>query len=66
VLVERDLQNVGMLCVQIPVDVVNGLHVIAGRIDLLLQTSLAAALRLWQQHCLIFCRGLHGSVQPTT
>jgi phage tail sheath gpL-like len=36
VLVERDLQNVGMLCVQIPVDVVNGLHVIAGRIDLLL------------------------------
>lgn len=36
VLVERDLQNVGMLCVKIPVDVVNGLHVIAGRIDLLL------------------------------
>ncbi|MBA4709573.1 phage tail sheath C-terminal domain-containing protein [Aquitalea aquatica] len=36
VLAERDLQNVGMLCVKIPVDVVNGLHVIAGRIDLLL------------------------------
>ena len=36
VLVERDLQNVGWLCVKIPADVVNGLHVIAGRIDLLL------------------------------
>ncbi|KJV26915.1 tail sheath protein [Aquitalea magnusonii] len=36
VLVERDLQNVGWLCVRIPADVVNGLHVIAGRIDLLL------------------------------
>ncbi|BBF84884.1 bacteriophage tail sheath protein [Aquitalea magnusonii] len=36
VLVERDQQNVGWLCVRIPADVVNGLHVIAGRIDLLL------------------------------
>jgi phage tail sheath gpL-like len=36
VLVERDLQDVNRLDAKIPVDVVNGLHVFAGRIDLLL------------------------------
>jgi phage tail sheath gpL-like len=36
VIVERDLQDVNRLNVKVPVDVVNGLHVIAGRIDLLL------------------------------
>lgn len=36
VLVEDDLQDPNRLDVRIPVDVVNGLHVIAGRIDLLL------------------------------
>lgn len=35
-LVERDLQDVNRLDAKIPVDVVNGLHVFAGRIDLLL------------------------------
>lgn len=34
--VERDLQNSGMLDAKIPADVVNGLHVLAGRIDLIL------------------------------
>lgn len=34
--VERDLQDVNRLDAKIPVDVVNGLHVFAGRIDLLL------------------------------
>lgn len=36
VLVERDLQDPNRLDAKIPVDVVNGLHVFAGRIDLLL------------------------------
>lgn len=36
VLVERDLQDPNRLNARIPVDVVNGLHVFAGRIDLLL------------------------------
>jgi len=36
VIVERDLQDVNRLDAKIPVDVVNGLHVFAGRIDLLL------------------------------
>lgn len=36
VVVERDLQDVNRLDAKIPVDVVNGLHVFAGRIDLLL------------------------------
>ena len=36
VIVERDLQDVNRLNAKIPVDVVNGLHVFAGRIDLLL------------------------------
>lgn len=36
VLVERDTQDVNRLNARIPVDVVNGLHVFAGRIDLLL------------------------------
>lgn len=36
VLVERDLQDPNRLDARIPVDVVNGLHVFAGRIDLLL------------------------------
>lgn len=35
-IVERDLQDVNRLDAKIPVDVVNGLHVFAGRIDLLL------------------------------
>jgi phage tail sheath gpL-like len=35
-LVERDLQDVNRLDAKIPTDVVNGLHVFAGRIDLLL------------------------------
>lgn len=35
-LVERDLQDVNRLDAKIPADVVNGLHVFAGRIDLLL------------------------------
>ncbi|WP_054285967.1 phage tail sheath subtilisin-like domain-containing protein [Gulbenkiania mobilis] len=35
-LVERDQQDVNRLNAKIPVDVVNGLHVFAGRIDLLL------------------------------
>ncbi|MCL1618335.1 phage tail sheath subtilisin-like domain-containing protein [Ralstonia pseudosolanacearum] len=35
-LVERDLQNPNGLCAKIPVDVVNGLHVFAGRLDLIL------------------------------
>lgn len=35
-LVERDSQDVNRLDAKIPVDVVNGLHVFAGRIDLLL------------------------------
>ncbi|MXR36708.1 phage tail sheath subtilisin-like domain-containing protein [Craterilacuibacter sinensis] len=35
-LVERDLQDVNRLNAKIPTDVVNGLHVFAGRIDLLL------------------------------
>jgi phage tail sheath gpL-like len=36
VIVERDLQDPNRLNARIPVDVVNGLHVFAGRIDLLL------------------------------
>lgn len=36
VLLERDLQDPNRLNAKIPVDVVNGLHVFAGRIDLLL------------------------------
>lgn len=36
VVCERDLQDVNRLDAKIPVDVVNGLHVFAGRIDLLL------------------------------
>lgn len=36
VIVERDLQDVNRLNAKIPTDVVNGLHVFAGRIDLLL------------------------------
>jgi phage tail sheath gpL-like len=36
VIVERDLQDVNRLDAKIPVDVVNGLHVFSGRIDLLL------------------------------
>ena len=36
VIVERDLQDVNRLNARIPADVVNGLHVFAGRIDLLL------------------------------
>ncbi len=36
VVVERDLQDPNRLDAKIPVDVVNGLHVFAGRIDLLL------------------------------
>lgn len=36
VLVERDSQDVNRLDAKIPVDIVNGLHVFAGRIDLLL------------------------------
>jgi len=36
VVVERDLQDVNRLDAKIPTDVVNGLHVFAGRIDLLL------------------------------
>lgn len=35
-IVERDLQDVNQLNGRIPADVVNGLHVFAGRIDLLL------------------------------
>jgi phage tail sheath gpL-like len=35
-IVERDLQNVNQLNAKIPTDVVNGLHIFAGRIDLLL------------------------------
>lgn len=35
-IVERDLQDVNRLNAKIPADVVNGLHVFAGRIDLLL------------------------------
>jgi phage tail sheath gpL-like len=35
-IVERDSQDVNRLDAKIPVDVVNGLHVFAGRIDLLL------------------------------
>lgn len=35
-LVERDLQDVNRLDAKIPVDIVNGLHVFAGRIDLIL------------------------------
>ena len=35
-IVERDLQDVNQLNARIPADVVNGLHVFAGRIDLLL------------------------------
>lgn len=35
-IVERDLQDVNRLDAKIPVDVVNGLHVFAGRIDLML------------------------------
>ena len=35
-LVERDLQDPNRLDAKIPADVVNGLHVFAGRIDLLL------------------------------
>ncbi|MCA8058135.1 phage tail sheath C-terminal domain-containing protein [Burkholderia cepacia] len=35
-IVERDLQNVNQLNAAIPCDVVNGLHVFAGRIDLIL------------------------------
>jgi len=36
VIVERDSQDVNRLDAKIPVDVVNGLHVFAGRIDLIL------------------------------
>ena len=36
VVVERDLQDANRLDAKIPTDVVNGLHVFAGRIDLLL------------------------------
>ncbi|MBU4274017.1 MAG: phage tail sheath subtilisin-like domain-containing protein [Planctomycetes bacterium] len=36
IIVERDLQDPNRLNAKIPVDVVNGLHVFAGRIDLLL------------------------------
>ena len=36
VLAERDLQDPNRLNVKIPVDVVNGLHVLAARVDLLL------------------------------
>lgn len=36
VIVERDLQDVNRLNARIPADVVNGLHILAGRIDLLL------------------------------
>ena len=36
VIVERDLQDPNRLNARIPADVVNGLHVFAGRIDLLL------------------------------
>ncbi len=36
VIVERDSQDPNRLNAKIPVDVVNGLHVFAGRIDLLL------------------------------
>lgn len=36
VIAERDLQDPNRLDLKIPVDVVNGLHVVAGRIDLLL------------------------------
>ena len=36
VIVERDLQDVNRLNARIPADVVNGLHIFAGRIDLLL------------------------------
>lgn len=36
VIVERDLQDPNRLDAKIPVDVVNGLHIFAGRIDLLL------------------------------
>ncbi len=35
-IVERDLQDPNRLNIRIPADVVNGLHIIAGRIDLLL------------------------------
>ncbi|WP_289626344.1 phage tail sheath C-terminal domain-containing protein, partial [Burkholderia pseudomallei] len=35
-IVERDLQDVNQLNAAIPCDVVNGLHVFAGRIDLIL------------------------------
>jgi len=35
-IVERDLQDPNRLDARIPADVVNGLHVFAGRIDLLL------------------------------
>ncbi|MBU9231442.1 phage tail sheath subtilisin-like domain-containing protein [Burkholderia multivorans] len=35
-IVERDLQNVNQLNAAIPADVVNGLHIFAGRIDLIL------------------------------
>jgi len=36
VIVERDSQDVNRLNVKVPADVVNGLHVIAGVIDLVL------------------------------
>ena len=36
VMVERDLQDANRLDAKIPTDVGNGLHVFAGRIDLLL------------------------------
>ncbi len=36
VIVERDLQDANRLDAKIPVDVVNGLHIFAGRIDLIL------------------------------
>ena len=36
VVVERDVQDANRLDAKIPVDVVNGLHIFAGRIDLLL------------------------------
>jgi phage tail sheath gpL-like len=35
-IVERDAQDVNQLNAAIPTDIVNGLHVFAGRIDLLL------------------------------
>lgn len=36
IVVERDLQDANRLNIRVPADVVNGLHVIAGRIDLIL------------------------------